>query len=296
METNNIVTVLTPTYNRSKYLSPLYNSLLSQTSRNFKWIIVDDGSIDNTEYTVNKFIKDNLIDITYIKKENGGKHTALNMGIKSITSPLTFIVDSDDILTNDAIETIESDYSKILSKSYCGLAYLRGYTSEKIIGTFFVNEGYSNMNIIRYKDGVKGDKAEVWKTDCLKEIPFPVFKNEKFIGEHYVWCQLSEKYDMYVKNKIIYITEYLAGGLTKSGRKMRIACPYGGMASSKILLTNKYPLKTRIKNSLLYTCYGFFAKEKLTTIVSNSDNPILIFFMLPFGFLMYMYWRLRYCK
>lgn len=290
------VTILTATYNREKYLSQLYNSLLSQTVQRFEWIIVDDGSTDNTGDLVNDFISQKNIDIIYIKKENGGKHTALNKGVEYVKTPLTFIVDSDDILTDDAIQIIENDYLEIMSNNYCGLAYLRGYNSTNVIGDPFLNEGYANMNTIRYKNHIKGDKAEVWKTDYLKKTPFPVFKGEKFIGEHYVWCQLSEKYDMYVRNKIIYITEYLEGGLTKSGRKMRITCPYGGIASSNILISNKYPLKTRIKNSLLYICYNFFANEKLGVILSNSKSPILTLCMLPFGYLMYKYWTFKYCN
>lgn len=289
-----VVSVLTPTYNRSRQLPFLYKSLLAQSNQNFKWIIVDDGSTDGTEDIVNKFINEKKIDIVYFKKKNGGKHTAINMGVKNITSPLTFIVDSDDILTIDAIDTIEKDYSKIVLESYCGLAYLKQYANAKVIGTLFPNEGYVNMNTIRYKKGVKGDKAEVWKTEYLKQLPFPIFSNEKFIGEHYVWCQLSEKYDMYVKNKAIYTVEYLEGGLTQSGRKLRIRCPYGGMASSRILLTNKYPLRIRIKNALLYTCYGFFSKENILNIVFNSGASLLVLFALPFGFGIYLYWKLKY--
>lgn len=292
----NIVTVLTPTYNRTDYIDKLYKSLKMQKSKNFIWMIVDDGSTDNTESKIKNFVNENKISIIYLKKENGGKHTALNFGISKIITPLVFIVDSDDYLTEDAIEIINNDYQYIISEKYCGLAYLRGYSEDRIIGNKFVNEGYANLNHIRYKDNVKGDKAEVWKTEYLKKIPFPVFENEKFIGEHYVWCQLSEIYDMYMRNKIIYITEYLIDGLTKSGRALRIRCPNGGKASSEILLKKKYyPLKTRIKNGILYNCYSFFLHKGLPTRCkeTNKNTMIIILTALP-GYVIYKYWKAKY--
>lgn len=291
---NEIVTVITPTYNRKKYLKRLYNSLCNQTVKNFKWLIVDDGSTDLTKQQVESFIDEGLLDIIYLEKENGGKHTALNLGIQYIHSPLTFIVDSDDILTKNAIELIQKDYEKILSPKYCGLVYLRGYDKAKVIGTKFVKEGYANLNSIRFKQHISGDKAEVWKTTYLKRYPFPEFEGEKFIGEHLVWCQLSEKYDMYVKNDIIYITEYLPNGLTNMGRKLRIQCPLGGMASSQILTKRGYPIKTRIKNSILYTSYGFFAKKKIKEILEYDLYNIFIILMLPFGYLLYRWWKYKY--
>lgn len=295
-ELEKIVTVLTPTYNRKDYIDKLYNSLKMQTCKNFTWMIVDDGSTDNTECKIEYYIKENILDIIYLKKKNGGKHTALNFGISKITTPLVFIVDSDDYLTENAIEIINNDYQYIKSSKYCGLAYLRGYSKDRVIGNEFLNEGYANLNYVRYVDNVQGDKAEVWKTEYLKKIPFPVFENEKFIGEHYVWCQLSENYDMYMRNKIIYITEYLVGGLTRSGRALRIRCPKGGMASSEILLKKKYyPLKTRIKNGILYNCYSFFLRKSLVTRCkeTNRNTMIIVLTALP-GFVIYIYWKVRY--
>ena len=103
---DNLVTILTPTYNRSKFLKKLYDSLLSQTNKNFEWLIVDDGFTDNTKTIIEHFIDENLIKIKYIKKENGGKHTALNVGIKEISTKYTFIVDSDGLLVDSPIQTI----------------------------------------------------------------------------------------------------------------------------------------------------------------------------------------------
>ena len=105
------VAILTPTYNRAHTLDKLYESLLIQTSFDFKWYLVDDGSSDTTEEKVKEFVNDKF-EMLYIKKENGGKHTALNVGVSQIEEELTFIVDSDDYITSDAVETIVSDWEK----------------------------------------------------------------------------------------------------------------------------------------------------------------------------------------
>lgn len=292
---NDFVTVLTPTYNRHNNLVVLYESLCNQTITEFTWMVVDDGSTDETESLISNYMAEDKIKIIYIKKINGGKHTALNTGISRIRSILTFIVDSDDILPIDAVETILCDYPKIIDDKYCGLAYLRGYSNKEIIGDSYKKEGIHNLNKVRYLDKVKGDKAEVWKTSYLKEIPFPEIENEKFLGEHYVWCQLSEQYDMFFRNKIIYICEYLDGGLTKSGRKLRINSPLGGMESSKVLLKNIYPFTTRFKNAILYITYYFFARDENKQII-KKEKSILLILVYPFGYLLYRFWKRKYIK
>lgn len=110
----NIVTVVTCTYNRSKLIGSLYDSLLKQTDKNFKWLVIDDGSSDDTCQLIDKFIDENQIEIDYIYKTNGGKHTALNYAFENIDTELTIIVDSDDFLKPQAIETVRNDYAKIL--------------------------------------------------------------------------------------------------------------------------------------------------------------------------------------
>ena len=119
------ITVLTPTYNREKNLYKLYNSLCSQTNKDFVWMIIDDGSTDNTKEVINKWRDENKIEIVYIYKENGGKHTALNIGIKNINTDMTFIVDSDDWLVDNAIEIIYKD-------EVCGFSFLRKFPNGEI--------------------------------------------------------------------------------------------------------------------------------------------------------------------
>lgn len=290
-----IVSILTPTYNRGEQLKHLYNALKRQTRDNFEWIIIDDGSNDKTKEYVQEFIEENIILIKYEYKSNGGKHTALNKGIRLAEGELTFIVDSDDILTEDAIEEVILNWDKVKHMNLCGMSFLRGYTKKQVIGDKhtedFCIDDFINM---RFNKHVKGDKAEVWVTEKLKEVPFPEIEGERFFGENYVWVNLAKKYKMLFINRIIYITEYLEGGLTKSGRTLRIRCPEGGMINAKEILGKEFSIKYRLKNIFLYICYGLFAKKSLVDMFKDSGSLILTLIGIVPGYMIYKYWKFKY--
>lgn len=290
-----IVTVMTPTYNREHELCKLFESLKLQTSTNFSWLIIDDGSTDGTSELIASWLKEDLpFDITLLQKSNGGKHTALNLGFQAVLTELTFIVDSDDVLTPDAIQSIEYEWSKCRSIELSGISFLRGNTHNLIIGDAFpITERYNDIDM-RCRRHVHGDKAEVWRTDILKKYQFPVFEGERFQGENYIWWQIALEYDMYYVNKIIYITEYLEGGLTRSGRTLRIKCPLGGMENSRMGLHKRFPLPERFKRAMLYVCYGKFAALRFHQIVSKSGYPLLISSAYIPGYLLYLYWKHKY--
>lgn len=288
-----MVTILTPTYNRADLLENCYKSLINQTNKEFKWLIIDDGSADNTKEIVDTWIKESIIEIEYIYKNNEGKHTALNLGFEKVNTELTFIVDSDDVLTSDAIDTIIYDWKRYNSSSISGLSYLRGFSKNDVIGDSFPNTyvEYNPIDIqFRYK--ISGDKAEVWRTDILKKYKFPVYNGEKFQGENYVWWQIALNYNMLYINKIIYITEYHVGGLTRSGRKLRINCPLGGMDNSKMGFDSRFPIQERLKRGILFNCYAFFRKDNKTNRFKETNNHlILVGITYPFGWLLYLYWK-----
>lgn len=292
-----LVTVLTPTYNRKREISNLYKSLMQQTDDRFIWLVIDDGSTDNTEELILEFQKKTKFEIVYIKKCNGGKHTALNWGFSLVKTELTIIVDSDDVLTSDAIEQICNRVDFVKKNNLAGIAFLRGYDEKTCIGDMFpCHEVIMNDIDVRLKKSVLGDKSEVWRSDILRKYQFPVFEGEKFQGENYVWWQIAREYNMLYVNKIIYITEYLEGGLTKSGRKLRIKNPLGGMENSKMAFHHEFPLKTRLKCGLLYCAYGFFAKKKTRNLIEESGAPIMILGLMPLGKLLHLYWHKRYEK
>ena len=175
------------------------------------------------------------------------------------------------------------------------MSFLRGYDKNVCIGDKFkLDKFVGNFIDVRFNQNICGDKAEVWVTKLLKTVPFLEYSNEKFFGESYVWTKLAKQYSMLFINEIIYITEYLEGGLTKSGRKLRIECPLGGMANAKEMMSNHFKINVRIKQAVLYSTYGLFAKFKIKNIVLNSGYPILTLISLPIAFIIYNYWRRRY--
>lgn len=294
MDKQALLTVVTPTYNRSDHLKKLYKSLENQICKDFKWLIVDDGSVDETKSFIKEIKHDSSFPIGYIYKTNGGKHTALNLAIDNVNTELFFIVDSDDVLTPDAIQTICTDWEKYRSYSLCGISYLRGYDDAHAIGDLFPkNYLIDSFTDVRVRHHVMGDKAEVWVTKYLRQFKFPVFEGERFLVESWMWLQVSDLADMLFVNKVIYVTEYLQGGLTQSGRKLRISCPRGGMDFSLLLMDKGYPCKDRIKNGLLYVTYSFFAHQHISQTLSNRHRVLTLACLLP-GYCLYRYWKAKY--
>lgn len=216
------ITVFTPTYNRKDLIDRLYQSLLQQTQKNFEWLVVDDGSSDDTE---NFFVKlssmEHPFPIRYIKQNNGGKHRAINNGVNNALGELFFIVDSDDYLTENAIEKINQWITTLdNSHKWAGISGLRGFSKNSVVGQHSDFSYIDAKNNERRKYNLLGDKAEVYFTDVLKQHPFPEIPGENFISEEIVWNAIArDGYYLRWFNEIIYICDYLEGGLTKDNDK-----------------------------------------------------------------------------
>lgn len=293
------VTVLTTTYNRQNLLADLYNSLKSQTNLDFEWLIIDDGSTDDTESIVEEFKNNEIFEIRYERKKNGGKHTALNYAYSFISSPLTFIVDSDDKVTPDAIDTIVKTYNKFKNEDdLCGFSFLRGtpdggYLSDSGVKYDGLKATYVEC---RVNGSIGGDMAEVWYTRCLKEFPFPEFEGEKFLGEDVVWVRMSKKYKMRFFNNVIYISDYLDDGLTKNRRRHNIQSPKGCICRAETFLDSDSNLKTKIKSMLQYFIYGKFSNIKFSTLLFKSTHKLLSLICLFPSIIIYLKWKSQYTK
>lgn len=288
------LTVCTPAFNRAHTLNSLYKSLLAQTCKDFDWLIIDDGSSDDTRKVVEEFIAENKIPIRYLYKENGGKHSALNVAFREVKAELLFIVDSDDVLTPDAIETILKDWDAVRDKNLCGISYLRGYDAERVIGDMHPQDhAIDNFINLRYNRGIGGDKAEVWRTECLRDFQFPEYPGERFISESVAWIYLAKRWDMLEVNKIIYITEYLEGGLSKTGRRLRFQCPNLMAYGSLMTMSKEFSTKIRIKQALLYIVYSKFGGKSFGQIVQCPYRSLVALCYLP-GLVLYRVWKKKY--
>ena len=258
-----LVTIFTPTYNRAYRLTALYESLCSQTCKDFEWLIVDDGSSDNTEELVNGWINENKIDIRYIKQQNGGKHRAINNGVKNARGILFFIVDSDDILPDNSIDRVAVHYKMIEGKSeFGGLCGLKAYYDGKSVGNkpdFGILE-CTNFEI-DYKYKLKGDMAEVFYTSDMKEFPFPEIEGEKFCPEILIWNRISTKYKIHYFSENIYLCEYLEDGLTSRITKIRIQSPIASCMTYADMVVAPIPFKARLRASINYWRFAHYTTK-----------------------------------
>ena len=274
-----MITVLTPTYNRGYILEKAYESLVNQTTKDFEWLIIDDGSNDNTKEKVEEFIKENILDITYCYKQNGGKHTALNFGVKKSKGDYILILDSDDYLVNNAIEIIEGYIDKYKSvNGISGLSFLRKIKNPVYNAKTF-SECIANPIDFKYNNNFLSDMCEVFKKDILLLYPFPVFENERFLSEAVVWNKIALKYDMVYIPTEIYCTEYLDDGLSKNWFNSVLKCPLGARINSLMFMNKRFKFSIRIKNCILFGIYSIIGKQK---IIKDSNMKFLsVLFYIP---------------
>lgn len=259
-----MITIFTPTYNRAYIIKNLYDSLLSQTNQEFEWLIVDDGSNDNTKSTIEGFIKEDKIQIRYYFKKNGGKHTAINKGIQLAERELFFIVDSDDYLKNNAIEIILNEWTNIKNDHrFSGICFRKiEFKSGKILGKKLPSYKVdTDIFTLMRKYKVLGDKAEVFRTEYLKKYHFPEISNEKFMSELYVWMELFRNNQMRFIDEGIYYCEYLEDGYTKNMNKLLKSNPIGSMMYyKKIINEPRFGLVIRAKSFIRYVQVLFYKR------------------------------------
>ena len=289
------LTVLTPTHNRAKLLNKCYETLCKQTNKEFIWLIIDDGSIDDTEKVVAKWMTENKIEIKYYKKSNGGKHRAVNYGATFVDTKLTIILDSDDYLITTAIQDIYNLYNLSKNeKNICGFTFLKKYPDESLMGDRFPNNGRYNFIKWRVNGVVTGDQCDVVYSKYLKEYPFSEYDGEKYIGESTLWIKLGQKYDMICENKAIYVAEYLEGGLTKNGRIVRLKSPNGGMEYANLCLIKRSSIKRKIKYAPIYVAYGLLSKKGILEIIKEANTKINVLLAFPVGIYLRKKWRREY--
>lgn len=221
------LTVFTPCYNRAECLPQLYQSLQKQTCKDFEWIAIDDGSSDNTYDILRAYASENCdFDICVFKQKNGGKHRAINEAVKIARGKYFFIVDSDDYILENTICKIKEWCTAIecetTSQAFAGVAGLKMLPNQKIVGGYKHKKKFLDAsNLQRYRFGLQGDKAEVYRTDLLRQFPFKEFEGENFLTEETVWNAIAEAgYKIRWYMEPIYVCEYREDGLTKNSERI----------------------------------------------------------------------------
>ena len=260
------VTIFTPSFNRARLLPKLYDSLCQQSFKDFEWLVVDDGSSDETEAYLGSLIKQDVLQfpIRYIHKSNGGKHTAINLGVKEARGELFLILDSDDTLPPDSIGTIIKEYEQCKYQSDCaGVCGLMAHHTGKQIGTGFpIDNLYESSLDFRYRRGITGDLLEVFKTSILKEFPFPEIDGEKFCPEALIWNRIATTYKLYCFNQVVYYRDYLEGGLTDKIVKIRMQSPIATMMTYQEMTEYDIPFKWKVRSAINYWRFRYCYRQK----------------------------------
>jgi len=264
------VTIFTPTYNREKLIKNLYHSLMNQTNFNFEWIVVDDGSVDNTELFFKELQKkEQPFKLTYLKQTNAGKHVAINKGVQIANTDIFFIVDSDDYLPNDSVATILQYWDEVKNDSdFAGIVLNKSLPSGSSVG----NPRYSILDCspidFRYKFNEKGDKAEVIRTKHFKKNPFPETVGEKFCPEALFFNRLFN-YKLRYINKSAYICEYLPDGLTANNFSIRKNSPLNTCMTYSELANYNLPFLQTLKAMINFYRFERYSKSRVVPVFKN---------------------------
>lgn len=269
------LSIFTPTYNRAHLLPVLYQSLINQTNKNFIWLIVDDGSKDNTEDLINSWIKENKIKIEYYKKENGGKNTAMDFAHEHCKTEYIACVDSDDYLVDAAIETIYK-YFPIATNDSVGLVGLHG----DINNQNEVKAWPPAKTKVKFCDLTKicGKTPEtflIFKTSIIKNFRFPSISSEKFITESVFYKQFLYDYYLVTIGEIIKFGEYFSDGYTNQGLNLFFKNPKGYLYALKqdLFYAVKYGSSIKTKVGL---AASYYAWKRVNHIKDDFKNDYKI--------------------
>ena len=277
------LSILTATYNRASYLNKLYESIKNNLNYNIvpEWIIVDDGSTDDTKKIVESFINENIIEIKYKYQENSGKMAAINEAVKIATGELIVDCDSDDYFTDNGFEIIEKNANKILdNESFYGMAFLKKENDGTTSGKEFSKYEYeTTMFDLYFKEDIGGEKIIVYNSNIRKKFHHELEHNEKFITEARMYHKMDDKYKLLAINEAVEQGSYIADGYTKNIQKTYLKNPYGYYMYFKEILEknmNGVLFSKRLYAVKHYILFGYLTNNKYDSkIIKDKLNKLL---------------------
>ena len=280
------LTIFTPAYNRAHTLPRTYESLCAQKCKDFIWLIVDDGSTDNTLELIQNWKKrGNGFEIQYIYKENGGMHTAHNTAYENIHTELNVCVDSDDRMAPGAVEIIKKTWEKIRNSGYAGIIALDSDFDVNIIGKGFPDDMVDTTLGEYYAAGGAGDKKLVYRTDVINSVPpYPVFSGEKYVGLSYKYTLIDQKYKLFVLNEILCEVEYQPDGSSGTMWMQYLKNPNGFAFLRKVAMTYPTSKKRLIKDCIHYCSSSQIAGNR--DYIKESPRKLLTVLCTPIGWLL----------
>ena len=284
------LTIFTPAYNRAYTLHLGYEALLRQTCQDFEWLIIDDGSTDNTRELVTGWIKENKIPIRYHYQENQGMHGAHNTAYRLITTELNTCIDSDDYMPDDAVEKIVTFWKKHGSNEVAGIIGLDADFQGNIIGTTFT-EKQTTLGIF-YAQGGKGDKKMVYRTEIINQYPeYPLFKGEKYVSLGYKYELIDQDYSLLALNEVLVKVEYRPDGSSMNMFRQYIKNPQGFAFIRKSSMQLAPTSKRRFMEAIHYVSSSLILKNK--RFLQESPKKLLTLCAIPFGIALYLFIRFK---
>ena len=280
------LTIFTPTYNRAYVLGKCYESLKRQTVKDFIWLIVDDGSSDNTKELVSSWIEEKILEIKYIYQEMHGAH---NTAYENIDTELNVCIDSDDYMPDDAVEKILNFWEKNKSDEIAGIAALDAYESGQVIGDRFPdNLKTSALFDLHYKYKIKGDKKLVYRTELTKQYPYPIFAGEKYVSLSYKYTMIDREYPLALMNEVLCIVEYMEDGSSLNMINQYRKNPKG-FAFLRIHNLNNPKAKPifKFKECVHYVSSSLISKNK--KYIKESPCKLTTILAIPLGVVLYKY-------
>jgi glycosyltransferase involved in cell wall biosynthesis len=283
------LTVFTPTYNRAFTLHKCYESLKRQSCKDFIWLIIDDGSTDNTKELVEGWIHSNDFQIRYFYQENQGMHGAHNSAYELIDTELNMCIDSDDYLADNSVEKIVTFWKKFGSEKYAGIVGLDATPDGKVIGTKIPDDiKESTLSNLYSKHKVKGDKKLVYRSELIKRIPpYPLFPGEKYCPLSYKYILIDQHYSLLVMNEILCHVEYLPDGSSMNIIKQYKKNPRSFCFFRKVAMQYAPTFKDRFRESIHYISSSIMIKNNRFLI--ESPRIFTTIFSVPFGITLYLY-------
>ena len=286
-----MLTVFTPTFNRAECLKKGYEALCRQTCKEFVWLVVDDGSTDQTRLLVEQWSRQEKgFEVRYIYKENGGLHTGYNVAIANIDTELSVCIDSDDYMPDDAVEKILTFWKKEGSDKYAGIAALDAFEDGTIIGDPFPKQKSINiLDVSLGKYHKNGDRKLVVRTALYKEVaPMPSYENEKNFNPHLMHLQISEKYDFLIYNTVLCVVEYQEDGMSNGIFKQYLNSPKSFAHMRKYMLGLKgTTFKFRMRHAIHYVSSSIIARNK--RFLQESPRKWDVILAVPFGAVLTVY-------
>lgn len=287
-----LITVFTPSFNRAHTIWRTYQSLCRQTCSDFIWMIIDDGSTDNTAELVRKWKENSKFEIKYIYQQNQGMHGAHNTAYKNITTELNVCIDSDDYMPDDAIELIVNFWRKNGSDKYAGIVGLDIDINQQIIGTKFHDNLKETTLTNFYANGGKGDKKLVYRTKVINNYPeYPLFENEKYVGLAYKYMLIDQDYSLLTLNKPLVVVEYQQDGSSNSMFRQYWNNPRGFAFYRRTEMVLAPTLKRQFISCIHYVSSSFISKN-FNFIKESPKKLFTILSLLP-GFGLYLYIRFK---